>query len=133
MLGKVPWSPPIVQVSDTAVAYLLCWEQHEHSGEWWAWVTWIRYRSDRPFRHVVSVPAASVRPVEDATAYRNVPRRVNGGTGRIRAWTRPAAHERPRHPLARILGTGIRLRLTQAVAAGSAGTPMAGCVEYLCS
>ena len=37
-----PSSPPLVQVGDETVAYLLCWERHERDGSWHAWVTWIR-------------------------------------------------------------------------------------------
>jgi hypothetical protein len=36
-----PWSPPLVQVGEEIVAYLLCWERHERDGSWHAWVTWI--------------------------------------------------------------------------------------------
>ena len=32
-----PPSPPIVQVGDDTVAYLLCWDQHERDGAWYAW------------------------------------------------------------------------------------------------
>jgi len=34
--------------------------------EWWAWVTWIRERNGKPFRHVVSVRAATLRPQSPA-------------------------------------------------------------------
>ena len=54
-----PRCPPIVQVGDEIVAYLLCWEQHEPDGSWHAWVTWIRYRAEVPFRHVVAVEPAT--------------------------------------------------------------------------
>jgi len=34
-VGDEPSSPPIVRVGEEIVAYLLAWEQHEGSGEWW--------------------------------------------------------------------------------------------------
>jgi hypothetical protein len=89
-----PWSPPIVQVGEETVAYLLCWERHEGDGSWHAWVTWIRIQAGRPSRHVVSVRAASVRPLEQPGAYRQVPRWVRGNDGVIRLWAAPL-HERP--------------------------------------
>jgi hypothetical protein len=82
-----PYSPPLVQVSDEIVAYLLCWEQHERDGSWYAWVTWIRAQAGRPRRHVVSVQAAYVHPLELPDVYRQVPRRVLGNDGTIRPWT----------------------------------------------
>src|ERR1039457_2661893 len=88
-----PWSPPIVQVGDETVAYLLCWERHERDGSWHAWVTWIRDQAGRPRRHIVSVRAARVRPLELPGAYRQVPRRVRGSDGVIRPWVAPL-HER---------------------------------------
>jgi hypothetical protein len=84
-----PLSPPLVQVGDDAVAYLLAWEQHEQDGSWWAWVTWIRERSGRPHRHVTTVRAARLRPVEVPSAYEGVPRRVLGLDGQIRPWSPP--------------------------------------------
>ena len=89
-----PWSPPIVQVGEETVAYLLCWERHEGDGSWHAWVTWIRTQAGQPHRHVVSVRAASVRPLEQPGAYRQVPRWVRGNDGVIRLWAAPL-HERP--------------------------------------
>ena len=83
-----PWSPPLVQVGDETVAYLLCWEQHERDGSWHAWVTWIRTGARGPRRHIVCVQAASVRPLELPDAYRQVPRRVFGKDGIIRPWPR---------------------------------------------
>jgi hypothetical protein len=84
-----PPSPPIVEFGDDAVAYLLAWEQHEQDGSWWAWVTWIRERSGRPYRHVTTVRAARLRPVEVPSAYETVPRRVLGLDGQIRPWSPP--------------------------------------------
>src|ERR1035441_3574199 len=84
-----PWSPPLVQVGDETVAYLLCWEQHERDGSWHAWVTWIRTQAGRPRRHVVSVRAARVYPLEEPGAYGLVPRRVLGNDGAIRPWAGP--------------------------------------------
>ena len=81
-----PASPPIVQVGEETVAYLLCWEQHERDGSWHAWVTWVRTTGDRPRRHVVSVQAASIRPLEPPDAYLQVPRWVLGNDGVIRVW-----------------------------------------------
>lgn len=81
-----PACPPLVQVGEETVAYLLAWEQHERDGSWWAWVTWIRTVNDQPRRHVVSVRAGSIRPLEPPDAYRQVPRRVLGNDGIIRAW-----------------------------------------------
>lgn len=83
-----PWSPPIVEVGEDATpAYLLCWEQHERDGQWQAWVTWIRVTRGRPGRHVVTVMATAVRPLEEPRAYKDVPRRVLGRDGRMRPWT----------------------------------------------
>jgi hypothetical protein len=82
-----PPSPPIVQVGDDTVAYLLCWDQHELDGAWFAWVTWIMTTGNRPRRHVVSLPAARVRPLEEPEAYRDVPRRVFVRRGKTRPWT----------------------------------------------
>jgi hypothetical protein len=82
-----PASPPIVGVGEETVAFLLCWEQHERDGSWWAWVVWVRLRSGHPYRHVVSVQAGRICPLEVPEAYRQVPRRVLGNDGVIRAWT----------------------------------------------
>jgi hypothetical protein len=91
ILGSVgradePWSPPIVQVGDETVAYLLCWEQHERDGSWHGWVTWIRSVNDRPRRHIVCVRAGAIRPLEPPDAYLQVPRRVLDNDGIIRDW-----------------------------------------------
>jgi hypothetical protein len=83
------------------VAYLLCWERHERDGSWHAWVTWIRTQAGRPYRHVVSVRAASVRPLELPDAYRQVPRWVRGNDGVIRPLAAPL-HERASDVLAEI-------------------------------
>ena len=85
-----PWSPPLVALDrrDPVVCHLLAWELHEHSGEWHAWVMWVRERRGEPFRHVVAVPASGVRRVEQPEAYAQVPRRVRGRDGQVRPWTR---------------------------------------------
>jgi hypothetical protein len=82
-----PPCPPLVMVGlrDPEPAYLLAWEQVR--GEWYAWVTWIRERGGHPYRHTVSVRAASVQAAEPAEAYRQVPRRVRGEDGVVRPWT----------------------------------------------
>src|SRR6266568_3041538 len=85
-----PSSPPIVQVGDDTVAYLLCWDQHARDGSWHAWVTWVMTTGDRPRRHVVSVQADSGRPLEPPGAYRDVPRRVFVRQGETRPWTPPS-------------------------------------------
>ncbi len=90
-----PRCPPIVQVGDEIVAYLLCWEQHEPDGSWHAWVTWIRYRAEVPFRHVVAVRAGHVRPLQRPDAYREVPRRIVGADLQIRAWPARRGASRP--------------------------------------
>ena len=94
--GGRPWSPPIVELAGDGAAYLLCWEQHERDGSWYAWVSWIQSTGD-PVRHrhrVVSVRAGAVRPLENPGAYARVPRRVLGRDGQIRPWT-PAAPSTP--------------------------------------
>jgi len=91
VLGKVPWSPPLVEIGDGIVAHLLCWEQHERDGSWYAWVSWVQ-STGAPVRHrhkVVSVLARAVSPLETPDAYQEVPRRVRGNDGRIRLWTAP--------------------------------------------
>jgi len=87
-----PPCPPLVMIGlrDPHPGYLLGWELVR--GEWWAWVTWIRERNGKPFRHVVSVRAASVRPAESGEAYADVPRRVRGQDGVVRPWTPPWHH-----------------------------------------
>ena len=83
-LGKVPWCPPIVGLSDGIIGHLLCWELHEADGVWWAWVSWVQETGDR-YRHlVVAVQAARVRQLGAPDAYRLVPRRVLGVDGQIR-------------------------------------------------
>lgn len=85
-----PWSPPLVVLdrAEPITAFLICWELQEYSGEWWAWVAWVRDRRGEPFKHLVSVPASGLRPVESAAAYARVPRRVHGRDGQVRPWTR---------------------------------------------
>jgi hypothetical protein len=79
-----PPSPPIVAVGEEFTAYLLAWDLHEPTGECWAWVTWVRERNGEPYRHIVSVPAASLRPLEEPEAYRDVPRRILTAPGQVR-------------------------------------------------
>lgn len=83
-----PLTPPLVILdrAEPITAFLICWELQEYSGEWWAWVAWIRERRGESFKHLVSVPAAGLRQVEPAEAYRQVPRRVHCRDGVIRPW-----------------------------------------------
>ena len=92
LLGRRPWSPPIVELVGDGVAHLLCWERHERDGSWHAWVSWVQSTGDpvRHRHHVVSVRAETVRRLENPDAYARVPRRVLGRDGQIRPWT-PAA------------------------------------------
>ena len=46
LLDGRPWSPPIVELAGDGVAHLLCWEQHERDGSWYAWVSWIQSTGD---------------------------------------------------------------------------------------
>ncbi len=96
LLGRRPWSPPIVELTGNGVAHLLAWEQHERDGSWHAWVSWVQSTGDpvRHRHHVVSVRAGAVRRLEDPDAYARVPRRVLGRDGQIRPWT-PAAQTTP--------------------------------------
>ncbi len=88
LLGRRPWSPPIVELTGNGVAHLLCWEQHERDGSWHAWVSWVQSTGDpvRHRHHVVSVRAGTVRRLEDPDAYARVRRRVLGRDGQIRPW-----------------------------------------------
>src|SRR5712692_10432455 len=82
-----PWSPPLVQVSDETVAYLLCWEQHERDGSWHAWVTLgsvSRRAGPPPFRERPGGLRTSVGAARRVPAG---PRRVLGNDGTIRPWT----------------------------------------------
>jgi hypothetical protein len=91
VLGKAPWSPPLVEIGDDIVAHLLCWEQHERDGSWYAWLSWVQ-SVGVPVRHnhkVVAVQARAVRPLESPDAYQAVPRRALGKDGRIRLWGSP--------------------------------------------
>jgi len=86
-----PWAPPLVELSIGEVGHLLEWRQHELDGQWHAWVSWVQTTGDPPrHRHkVVEVRAASLAPLEDPDAYRDVPRRVLGNDGKIRPWAPP--------------------------------------------
>jgi hypothetical protein len=96
-----PRSPPIVGLpgGEPVVAYLLMWEQHERSGEWWAWVTWVRERNGQPYRHVTTVQAQRLVQLDLPGTYRAVPRRVLGHDGQFRPWSpgtvRPPRGQRP--------------------------------------
>jgi hypothetical protein len=89
LLGKVPWSPPLVETGEQGtIAHLLCWELQERDGSWHAWISWVQ-STGTPVRHrhkVVAVLAKAVSPLETPDAYREVPRRVRGNDGRIRLW-----------------------------------------------
>ncbi len=99
LLSGRPWSPPIVELAGDSVAHLLCWEQHERDGSWYAWVSWIQSTGDpvRYRHHVVSVRAAAVRPLENPGAYARVPRRMLGRDGQIRPWTPAASRTQGTH------------------------------------
>jgi hypothetical protein len=86
-----PTSPPIVLLpaDDPVVCYLLAWEMHERDGSWWAYVTWPRVRNGQSYRHVTSVRAERLEPLESAEVYAQVPRRVLGRDGEIRPWSPP--------------------------------------------
>jgi hypothetical protein len=90
--GRQPWSPPIVELAGDGTGHLLCWEQHERDGSWYAWVSWVQSTGDpvRYRHHVVAVRAGAVRRLENPDAYARVPRRVLGSDGQIRPWTPPA-------------------------------------------
>jgi hypothetical protein len=96
LLGKAPWSPPIVEMGEGIVAHLLCWELRERDGSWSAWVSWVQ-STGTPVRHrhkVVTVRAGALSPLEAPDAYLQVPRRVGGLDGRFRLWTGPARGRR---------------------------------------
>jgi len=63
---------------------LRAWQQHEAEGSWWAWVTWPRQRNGKYYRHVATVRAEVVKPLESAEIYASVPRRVLGLDAAIR-------------------------------------------------
>jgi hypothetical protein len=84
---KPPWCPPLVEMMGGTIGHLLCWEQHERDGSWWAWVSWVQQNGGRPVHKVVGVQAGSLAPIESPEAYRDVPRRVLGNDGTIRALT----------------------------------------------
>jgi len=74
-------------------AFLLAWEVRESApSDWSAWVAWVRESGGRQARHVTTVRAARLRPLEPPEAYRSVPRRVRCMDGVIRPW---AAGEPP--------------------------------------
>ena len=89
-----PPCPPLVLLTgggEDTPAFLLCWELREGARQWLAWVAWIRESGGRPVRHVVSVEARRVQPLEAPEAYRNVPRRIRGMDGVIRPWPSPSS------------------------------------------
>ena len=88
LYSRKPWSPPIVELAGGGVGHLLCWERHERDQTWHAWISWVQSTGDplRHRHHVVSVRAETVRPLEDAEAYKDVPRRGLGCDGHIRPW-----------------------------------------------
>jgi hypothetical protein len=89
LYGREPWSPPIVELAGDGIGHLLCWEQHERDGSWYAWVSWVQSTGDpvRHRHHVVSVRADAVRRLENPASYEAVPRRTLGIDGQIRPWT----------------------------------------------
>jgi len=97
--GRWPWSPPIVELAGDGVAHLLCREQHERDGSWYAWVSWIQSTGDpvRHRHHVVSVRADAVRRLENPDAYARVPRRMLGSDWQVRPWTPAAPSTRDTH------------------------------------
>jgi hypothetical protein len=88
-----PDCPPIVLITGGAedqAAFLLAWEVRETApSEWSAWVTWIRETGGRQVRHVTTVRAARLRPLESPEAYAAVPRRVRGLDGVVRPCPSP--------------------------------------------
>jgi hypothetical protein len=87
--GQPPWCPPLVELADGTIGHLLCWEQHERDGSWWAWVSWVRASGSRPVHKIVSVRADSLAPIEAPDAYLDVPRRLRRADGSI-SQLRPA-------------------------------------------
>lgn len=90
MGAQPPWSPPLVEMTGGTIGHLLCWEQQERDGSWWAWVSWVQTSGDRHLHKVVSVRAASLAPIEAPDAYTDVPRRILGHDGAIRPLKPPA-------------------------------------------
>jgi hypothetical protein len=89
-----PDCPPIVLITGGAedqAAFLLAWEVRESApSEWSAWVAWIRETGGRQVRHVTTVRAARLRPLEPPENYRSVPRHVRCMDGVVRPWSPPA-------------------------------------------
>jgi hypothetical protein len=87
-MANPPATPPIVLVragrDEPHTAFLIAWERGESGGPWSAWVMWVRERDGKPYRHTVLVGADMVQPVEHASAYRHVPRRIRSEDGVIR-------------------------------------------------
>lgn len=79
-MNDPPWVPPIVALSDGAVAHLLAWEMHERDGSWQAWVSWVHEAGSRAIHKIVNVGAAQLQPLEEPENYARVPRRVRGRT-----------------------------------------------------
>jgi len=87
---KPPWCRPLVDIGSGIIGHLLCWEQHERDGSWWAWVSWVQATGDRHAHKVVCVQAGSLSPIEAPDAYADVPRRKFGRDGRITPLAPPA-------------------------------------------
>jgi hypothetical protein len=91
-----PDCPPLVLITgggEDQAAFLLAWECRESApSDWSAWVAWIRETGGRQVRHVTTVRAERLRPLEPPEAYRDVPRRVRGLDGVVRQWS-PGAGE----------------------------------------
>jgi hypothetical protein len=89
-MGKdAPWAPPLVEMNTGQPAFLLAWDHHECDGSWHAWVSWIHTAGAPPLHahKVVSVDAASLRPLDTPEAFSDVPRRILGNDGLVRPWT----------------------------------------------
>jgi hypothetical protein len=81
------WAPPIVAMTSGAIGHLLAWELLEVTGTWQAWVSWVQQTGSRPVHKVVAVRASGLQPLEEPERYAEVPRRVRGRDGVIRAWS----------------------------------------------
>jgi hypothetical protein len=84
-----PWCPPLVELGGGIVAHLLAWQQQESDGTWWAWVSWVQQTSERVVHKIVLVRAGTLAPLEEPSAYADVPRRVHCADGTIRPFAAP--------------------------------------------